>query len=206
MSVITCRSNVLRGVRPLPRNLPNEAQYNYVGGNSGSWQVTQLQALRGSPLSSVRHLEVIKGQLDRPLTGASWVLSGLVRNTRYVSREEPNLSDSGRRQVPKSDAPCAALIAIRRSEQWWQLGQAARREIMEVRSLYLTAGLHYLSGMMRRWQHRRDLSEQFDCVTWFEYEPRDSAAFDDILFDWRASEEWNYVDRECDIRLIQSGG
>jgi hypothetical protein len=65
-------------------------------------------------------------------------------------------------------------------------------------------GLRYLSSIVRRWQYRRDLSTQFDCVTWFEYEPRDSAAFDDLLTAWRASEEWNYVDRECDIRLVGS--
>ena len=49
--------------------------------------------------------------------------------------------------------------------------------------------------------HGRDLGEQFDFVTWFEYAPRDSAVFDDLLAALRGTEEWKYIEREIDIRL-----
>jgi hypothetical protein len=206
MSVITCRSNVLRGSKAVPGSFPNEAQYNYVGASTGPWLVRQMNALRGSALSPVSHLDIVKGPLCRTPTGAAWVLSGLVRNTRYVSREERDLRGVNRMGGQHVDAaPCAALIVVRRSPDWWELGHQARREILESRKVDFTSGLQYLSGVVRRWQHRRDLSEQFDYVTWFEYEPRDSAAFDDLLAAWRASEEWNYVDRECDVRLVGAG-
>jgi len=205
MSVITCRSNVLRGTRSCPRQLPHDAQYNYVGGNGGAWSVTSASALSGLPLARVTHIDIVRGPLSRTPPGTAWVLSGLVRNTRYVSREDFETRAPEIPHAPKSTAMCAALIAIRRSKQWWELGHQVRREILETQSDLWTAGLHYLTGMVRRWQHRRDLSEQFDCVTWFEYEPHDAEAFDKLLTAWRASEEWSYVARECDIRLAGAG-
>lgn len=200
MSVITCRSNRLRGARELSRKRPTESLYNYVGGSSGAWEVTQLTTGRGEPLAAVTHVEIINGHLDRIPMGTSWVLSGLVQNTRYVTREERRPVGRGARgPFPPT---CAALIPTLRSPEWWELGHAARQELQQAQSPL--HGLRFLSAMIRRWQYRWDLSEQFDGVTWFEYEPRDSAAFDDLLADWRASEEWKYVRRECDIRLVRA--
>ena len=39
-------------------------------------------------------------------------------------------------------------------------------------------------------------------LTWFEFAPADEPAFDELLGALRTTEEWNYVDREVDIRLI----
>jgi hypothetical protein len=201
MSVITCRSNLLRGARQLSRKRPTEAFYHYVGGTVGTWEVTQFTTRQGEPLAPVPRIDIINGQLGRPAISTSWILSGLVRNTRYVSREEFPLPG----RVGSREPTCAALIPIRRSMEWWQLGHQVRREIQQTPSVFGARGLLTLSAMIHRWQHRRDLSEQFDGVTWFEYEARDSAAFDDLLADWRASEEWKFVDRECDIRLVRTG-
>jgi hypothetical protein len=207
MSVITCRSNQLRGARELSLKRPTEEFYNYVGGSSGAWEVTAFSALRGEPLATVTHVDIVNGRLDRIPAGASWILSGLVRNTRYVTREE--LVPPGKRRfAAHSPSPtCAALIPIRRSAAWWDLDVEARRELQHPQSQRAPFGLQYLqylSAMIHRWQHRRDLSDQLDNVTWFEYEPRDATAFDDLLADWRASEEWTYIDRECDIRLVRA--
>lgn len=200
MSIITCRSNQLRKGRDLLWGRPAETCYNYVGGTSGNWEITDLNTYRGQALTPVTHIDIINGRMERTPAGAAWVFSGYVQNTRYVTREE--LLPPGSRRSFNSRPPrtCAALIALRRSEEWWQLGDAARREIQQTQ----LAGLRYLTAMVRRWRHRLDMSDQFDCVTWFEYEPQDSSAFEDLLADWRASEEWKYINRECDIRLIQS--
>lgn len=204
MSVITCRSNQLRGARELRGKRPTESFYTYVGGTFGAWEVTQLLSRRGDPLPQVTHVDIINGRLNRTPAGTAWILSGVVRNTRQVTREEfvpPGTS----RTVCNFPAPtCAALIPIRRSLEWWQLDREARREMLNPPIKPPLRGLRHLSALIRDWQHRRDLSEQFDCLAWFEYEPRDSAAFDDLLADWRASEEWKFVDRECDIRLVRS--
>lgn len=200
MSIITCRSNQLRKGRDLAWGRPAETCYNYVGGSSGSWELTDLTTYRGPALTPVTHLDIINGRMDRPPLDAAWVFSSYVQNTRYVTREEPQSAGSRRSFNSPPPRTSAALIALRRSEEWWQLGDAARREIQRTQMV----GLGYLTAMIRRWRHRLDMSERFDCVTWFEYEPRDSGAFEDLLADWRASEEWKYVDRECDIRLVQS--
>ena len=204
MSVITCRSNQLRGARERSGRRPEESVYTYVGGTTGAWEVTDQFARRGARLVPITRLDVHGDHLNRSPLGTAWILSGLVRNTRYVTREEFAVPEKRIRACAPPAPTCAALIPIRRSPDWWQLGREARHEILEAQSQQTPSGLRYLSAIIRRWQHRLDLSEQFDCVTWFEYEPRDSAAFDDLLAEWRTSEEWKFVDRECDIRLVRS--
>jgi hypothetical protein len=45
----------------------------------------------------------------------------------------------------------------------------------------------------------------FDFITWFDYAPEHERDFDALLAELRASEEWTYVEREIDIRLVQAG-
>jgi hypothetical protein len=66
---------------------------------------------------------------------------------------------------------------------------------------HLSAGLRGLPNVARKLHHCRDLGEPFDFLTWFEYEPRDSSAFEDLVAEMRATEEWKYVEREVDVRL-----
>ena len=103
----------------------------------------------------------------------------------------------------RPEAVCAALIPIRKSEAWWDLTQDERREIFETRSEHIKTGLRYLPEVARRLRHSRDLGEPFDFLTWFEYAPEYSAAFEELVVSLRASEEWKYVDREVDIRLVR---
>lgn len=201
MSVITCRSNQLLGSRPRPAGLPYSSAYHYIGGTTGEWQVTKLSSPCGVPVPSARRVDVVSGSLNGIAAGTSWILSGVVQNTRYVTREEAPASKKRTFGREPSEPTCAALMAVHRSPEWWQLGYTARWEIQQAHSR--PGGLQLLSAMIRNW-HGRDLSSQFDCVTWFEYEPRDSASFDDLVAVWRASEEWKFVDREFDLRLIRS--
>jgi hypothetical protein len=43
----------------------------------------------------------------------------------------------------------------------------------------------------------------FDFLTWFEYPPAQEAAFNRLVAELRAIEEWKYVEREVDIRLVR---
>jgi hypothetical protein len=52
--------------------------------------------------------------------------------------------------------------------------------------------------------HARDLGEPFDFLTWFEYAPEHANAFEELVAELRASEEWRYVEREVDIRLVRA--
>ena len=68
-----------------------------------------------------------------------------------------------------------------------------------------TVGLKYLPGVARRLHHCRDLgaSEPFDFLTLFDFAKTDANAFDDLVAELRATEEWKFVEREVDIRLVR---
>ncbi|MCU0417140.1 MAG: hypothetical protein MUE33_08135 [Cytophagaceae bacterium] len=63
--------------------------------------------------------------------------------------------------------------------------------------------MKYLPAIARRLYHAKDIGQPFDFITWFEFAPEDTAAFDALLHALRATEEWSYVEREIDIRLIK---
>lgn len=72
---------------------------------------------------------------------------------------------------------------------------------MENKSQHTQTGMKYLPAIARKLFHSRDIGEPFDFLTWFEYAPTDADAFEELLVALRKTEEWNYVDREIDIRL-----
>jgi hypothetical protein len=88
------------------------------------------------------------------------------------------------------------------------LAQDERRRIFEERSSHVATGLRFLPAVARRLHHCRDLGENepFDFLTWFEFEASDSSAFDELVAELRATEEWKYVDREIDIRVVRVSG
>jgi hypothetical protein len=63
--------------------------------------------------------------------------------------------------------------------------------------------LKYLPAIARRLYHCRDLGEPFDFLTWFEYARSSEEAFNQLVTNLRGTEEWTYVEREVDIRLIR---
>lgn len=64
--------------------------------------------------------------------------------------------------------------------------------------------MKYLPAIARKLFHSRDIGEPFDFLTWFEYAPADADAFEELLDALRKTEEWNYVEREIDIRLVKT--
>ena len=101
----------------------------------------------------------------------------------------------------------AAFILIRKKASWWALPQDERRRIFEETSNHVRTGLQYLPAVARRLHHCRDLGEDepFYFLTWFGYAPSDSTAFDDLVAELRATDEWTYVDREIDICVVRDG-
>ena len=137
--------------------------------------------------------------------GAKWFLRGTTSNGRYVIRQEKEQLPANLPALGQPQATCAALIPIRKTASWWALAQDERRRIFEENSNHVALGLRYLPAVARRLHHCRDLGENepFDFVTWFEYVPSDAAAFDELVAELRATEEWTYVDREIDIRVVR---
>lgn len=179
--------------------------FSFIGGDTGQWRVAKIEAIVGEPLSDVRKLDIAAGAASSSDPRAAWVLRGITSNERYVVREERNQIVAKLLDLGRPKATCAALIPIRKNEAWWSLTQDERLSIFREQSNHTRIGLQYYPELARRLHHCRDLSESepFDFLTWFEYEPAQEARFNKLLAALRAIEEWKYVEREVDIRLVR---
>lgn len=177
--------------------------FSFVGGSAGPWIIDHMHCVVGEPMVTTPRLSVIAGPSSQPPSGTSWLLRGITSNERYVVREEKVALVSKQEGLGRNASTRAALIPIRKNAAWWALPQDERREVFEAQSRHIEIGLKYLPAIARRLHHCRDLGpdEPFDFLTWFEYAPSDSAAFEELVQALRASPEWEYVDREVDIRL-----
>ena len=175
--------------------------YTFVGGDDGEWAVEQVDAVRGDSLPSVARVAVGEGRDERRASSSAWILRGVTSNERYVRRDEQQALLERSPALGRVEATAAALIPIRKTAAWWALAQDERRAIFEERSRHVATGLEYLPAVARRLHHSRDLGERFDFLTWFEFAPADSAAFDQLVSRLRGTEEWSFVEREVDIRM-----
>jgi chlorite dismutase len=173
---------------------------HFLAGTTGAWAIREIRAIRGESLPLASRLEITENMHS---TSASWLLRGIRSHVRYTTAEEKNQLDSKQEGLGRSDSTLAALIPIKKNAKWWQLSQDERRAIFEEQSGHTAVGLQYLPAIARRLYHCRDLGvdEPFDFLTWFEFSPNHEADFDSLLAQLRASAEWNYVEREVDIRL-----
>lgn len=183
----------------------NARLFTFAGGEIGLWRVVRIETIVGESLADLPRLDVISGPIPALPEGAKWTLRGMTSNERYVTREEKEQLAAKQPGLGRPEATCAALIPVRKTAEWWSLAQDERRRTFEERSSHVKTGLKYLPAVARRVHHCRDLGENepFDFLTWFEFAPSDSRAFDELVAELRASEEWTYVDREIDIRLMQ---
>lgn len=179
--------------------------FSFIGGDTGQWSVAKIEAIVGEPLPDARKLDIASGASSSSDPRAAWVLRGITSNERYVDREERNQIVAKLLDLGRPKATCAALIPIRKNEAWWSLTQDERLSIFREQSNHTRIGLQYYPELARRLHHCRDLSESepFDFLTWFEYEPAQEARFNKLLAALRAIEEWKYVEREVDIRLVR---
>jgi hypothetical protein len=184
---------------------PSTRLFSFVGGSTGPWLIDRMDSLVGEPIAAATRLSVVAGSSLEAPSGASWLLRGITSNERYVVRQEKTALVGKQEGLGRVASSRAALIPIRKSPAWWALTQDERREIFEAQSRHIETGMRYLPAVARRLHHCRDLGEgePFDFLTWFEYAPSDSAAFEELVQALRASPEWDYVDREVDIRLTR---
>ncbi|MFP5349532.1 MAG: chlorite dismutase family protein [Gammaproteobacteria bacterium] len=183
----------------------NSRLFTFVGGDAGIWRVARMEAVVGEPIPEAKRLNIVPGQEFQTHRQASWVLRGITSNERYVVRDEKDQLVAKQPGLDRPEAVRAALIPIRKNAAWWGLPQDERRRVFEEQSKHVAIGLQYLPAVARRLHHCRDLGENepFDFLTWFEYAPANESAFDRLVTELRASEEWKYVDREIDIRLVR---
>jgi len=177
---------------------------SFVGGETGTYRVLRMSTVVGEPLTEVAAVTPHPVHLATSQDpNASWVLRGTNSALRYTERTETEALKAIQPPLGRPECSCAALIPIRKSDAWWTLSQDERRAIFETRSNHIAACLKYLPAIARRLHHSRELGEPFDFLTWFEYAPENAEAFEELVQLLRASEEWQYVDREVDIRLVK---
>lgn len=178
----------------------NERLWTFSGGDFGTFRIVAQLAVVGDPLPTAARLDVRRGAWNEP---HAFRLAGVTSNERYVTQNEKAALVA--RQVPigRQEATRGALIPIKKKPEWWALSQDERRAILEERSRHIAIGLEALPAIARRLHHCRDLAttEPFDFITWFDYRPEDTHRFDDLLGALRATIEWEYVEREVEIRV-----
>jgi hypothetical protein len=171
----------------------------FVAGATGAWRIDALKAISGEALSPAPRLDVREGILLEP--AGAWALCAVSGHVRYVERAEKTALDPLSPPLGRPEATRAALIPIRKSDAWWALPQDERRAIFEARSRHIAGSLPYLPRIARRLYHARERGEPFDFLTWFEFAPEHEAAFDELLAFLRGQEEWQFVEREVELRL-----
>ncbi len=178
--------------------------YSFVGGNKGSWRVTSCRTFAGAPLAPVQAIEVVNAPAADLVDRGTWVLQGFTSNIRYATTDELIKLRAVQEGLSRPAARSAALIPLKKTPAWWALSQDERRAIFEEQSHHTQIGLRFLPEIARQLHHCRDLGEPFDFVTWFEFAPEHTSAFNDLLEQLRATTEWQYVEREVDIRLARN--
>lgn len=171
----------------------------FSAGEEGPWRIVEIKQICGLSLPTADFLEITDG--DTGEGGKRWVLRGAAGHTRYTTRSETDQLVRRQARLGRASAKCAALIPIRKSEVWWLLAQDERRAIIEERSQHFGIGMDYLPAVARKLYHSRDLGEGFDFLTWFEFPEESAREFEELLDRLRATEEWQYVEREVEVRL-----
>ncbi len=160
----------------------------------------------GDPLPRVQRLTIVNEHVNSLPYDARWCLRGVTSFERYVTAAERQALEARQPPSGRAEATLAALIPVKKSAAWWLLTQEERRAIFEERSAHIATGLKYLPAVARRLHHSYDLGEPFDFLTWFEYSPANAAGFEELVATLRATEEWQYVEREIDIRVLRKPG
>ncbi|HYV67132.1 MAG TPA: chlorite dismutase family protein [Myxococcales bacterium] len=171
----------------------------FVAGAVGDWRIDRVAPVRGEALPSAPRLARLEGA-QGDLRGI-WTLRGTTSHERYVTRAEKEALRAVQPALGRADSTHAALIPVRKSKEWWDLAQDERRRIFEEQSRHVSIGLRYLPAVARRLYHCRDLGGPFDFLTWFEYAERDADRFEELVGELRRSPEWDYVEREVDVRV-----
>jgi hypothetical protein len=173
----------------------------FVAHDRGQFAIERMTPVCGEALMPATHLAVHPELISHPQ--GVWALRGVTGHVRYVERAEKTALELVSPPLARLEATCAALIPIRKSADWWALPQDERRAIFEQRSRHIADSLEYLPRIARRLYQARELGEHFDFLTWFEFAPEHAAAFDELLAMLRSREEWRFVEREVEVRLLR---
>jgi len=177
----------------------------FIASTQGDWIIDKIKPITGEGLPAAAKLQIFEGALPQNPMASIWSLEGVTSNERYTSRQEKAQLAAIQPALGRPEATHAALIPIRKNSQWWAMTQDERHRIFTTHSQHTSIGMKYLPAVARRLYHCRDLEkpQPFDFITWFEFAPTESDAFDQLLAELRSRPEWEFVERETEIRLIR---
>lgn len=178
----------------------NPSLWRFSAGANGPWIIEGTRAVTGPSIEHAERLHIASHKDPAPPAPA-WTLQGVTSNLRYTNAHERDQLARLQAPIGRPEATCAALIPIRKNARWWDMPQDQRRAIFEEQSRHIERSIPYLPRIARRLHHSRDLGEPFDFLTWFEFAPEHAPAFDELTAALRATREWEFVDREVEIRL-----
>ena len=177
--------------------------FYFLGNSTGPWLIKTSTAIIGAPIPEAERVTV-SGGIHSPLQEENqWIFKGVVSNHRYTNRDEKESLVAVQEGLNRPQATCAAMILIKKSEAWWELPQDERRAILEQQSEHIKTGMKYLPAIARKLYHSRDLGESIDFITWFEFAPEHEKDFNALVAELRKTPEWNFVEREIDIRMVR---
>ena len=96
---------------------------------SCQWRVISQSVLRGEPLPAAGTLMVTEGACNVSAgddDAAAWALEGVTSNLRYTTATELAELQAKQEGLGRPASTCGALIAISKSEKWWNLPQGER--------------------------------------------------------------------------------
>ena len=103
--------------------------FSFVGGDTGFWRVTTMEAVTGEPLPAISRLDVSSATYSPSTNGSTWCLRGIISHEHYVDREERTEIVAKQLPLGRLEATRAALIPIRKNPDWWVLTQNERMSI-----------------------------------------------------------------------------
>lgn len=150
--------------------------------------------MEATPFLDVRNEYVMQVPVD-----FRWLLRGISSKVRRSDLAVEKNSMLPLPQLGRERATCACFIAMKRQESWWDMND-------DEKSSHAWIGEDFYKEfptVARQLHHCRELGEPFDFITWLEYFPEDEPKIDAMLASFRDSEEWQFVEREIDLRLVR---
>lgn len=178
--------------------------YSFIAGDRGSWEVVSVSPVVGETLEPVPFMDVRNEYVMNLPVDFRWLLRGVTGSRRQVDSVRQSSVMSAQPQLGRRKATCAALIPVRKKQAWWDMAHEERCRLCEAKSRGAISEVEYLPDVARKLHHCRDLNEPFDYLAWFEYAPEQSSEFEKLVAALRKNEDWKFVEREVDVRLVRS--
>ena len=175
-----------------PRSMAPPLAVTFIAGPSGDWRIERLVAVAGDPLPAATHLSAGN---EAPYTAKiSWQLRGTVSSIRYTTAHELTRLNIVSPLLRCSEAMCAALIPIRKSDAWWSMAQDERRAIFE-KSTATSPSRCPTCRRLRAACTMRATSASHSTSLPGSSTHRACACHRGISSELRVSEEWRHVER-----------